>query len=151
MKNRDQGRENCEEHWVGLDVSKRTFDAALAGPNQRFPSTPLRALPWKALPRTREGVVAFLAWLNDQVLKRKVRVIMEATGQYLSWRSRAKWLQRPKHQRHQMSPLRHQPSWQSWSGNASSQSNIHSLIEPSPSPVMICCAVGSISQQLTSE
>ena len=69
-------------HWVGLDVSKRTFDAALAGPDQRFPSTPLRALPWKAFPRTRSGVKEFLAWLDDHAPKGKARVIMETTGRY---------------------------------------------------------------------
>ena len=75
-------RNESKDYWVGLDVSKQTFDAALAGPEQRFPSTPVRALPWKAFPRTREGVVAFLAWLDEQVLKRRARVVMEATGKY---------------------------------------------------------------------
>ena len=69
-------------HWVGLDVSKRTFDAALAGPEQRYPSTPLRALPWRAFPRTRTGVRSFLAWVDEQVQGKSVRVVMEATGQY---------------------------------------------------------------------
>ncbi len=82
MKSTDQGRRNREEHWVGLDVSKATFDAALALSDQRFPSTPIRTLPWKAFPRTREGVAAFLAWLNERVPKARVRVIMEATGKY---------------------------------------------------------------------
>ena len=82
MKNTVQGKRNREEHWVGLDVSKGTFDAALALSDQRFPSTPLRMLPWKAFPRTREGVAAFLAWLKAQAPKEKVRVIMEATGKY---------------------------------------------------------------------
>jgi transposase len=50
--------------------------------DQRFPSTPVRALPWKTFPRTREGVAAFLVWLNERVPKAKVRVIMEATGKY---------------------------------------------------------------------
>ena len=82
MEKTVQGRGNREEHWVGLDVSKATFDAALALSDQRFPSTPVRALPWKSFPRTREGVVAFLAWLKEQAPKEKVRVVMEATGKY---------------------------------------------------------------------
>lgn len=85
MKSGDQGRGHREAHWVGLDVSKRTFDAALALSDQRFPSTPLRALSWKAFPRTRVGVAAFLAWLDVQVPSAErgsVRVVMEATGQY---------------------------------------------------------------------
>jgi len=69
-------------HWVGLDVSKNTFDAALAGPDQRYPSTPLRELSWKAFPRTRSGVKEFLAWLDGHAPKGKARVIMEATGRY---------------------------------------------------------------------
>jgi len=70
---------------VGLDVSKATFDAAVAGPDQRFPSTLLRALPWKAFPRTRAGVRLFLRWLKEQTSQYEhegVRVVMEATGQY---------------------------------------------------------------------
>ena len=51
-----QERNHREAHWVGLDVSKATFDAALALWDQRFPSTPVRALPWRTFPRTREGV-----------------------------------------------------------------------------------------------
>ena len=77
-----QERNHREAHWVGLDVSKATFDAALALWDQRFPSTPVRALPWRTFPRTREGVAAFLVWLNEHVPKAKVRVIMEATGKY---------------------------------------------------------------------
>jgi len=82
MERTIQGRRNREEHWVGLDVSKATFDAALALSDQRFPSTPVRALPWKSFPRTREGAAAFLVWVNERVPKAKVRVIMEATGKY---------------------------------------------------------------------
>ncbi len=82
MKSTVEGRRSRDAHWVGLDVSKRTFDAALALSDQHFPSTPIRALPWKAFPRTREGVAAFVSWLNEQVPKAKVRVIMEATGKY---------------------------------------------------------------------
>ncbi len=78
MKNTKQRRET-KEHWVRLDVSKRTFDTALAGPEQRYPSTPLRALPWKAFPRTRAGVVSSLAWLDEQAPGRNVRAIMEAS------------------------------------------------------------------------
>ncbi len=32
-------RNESTEYWVGLDVSKQTFDAALAGPGQRFPGS----------------------------------------------------------------------------------------------------------------
>jgi transposase len=82
MKSTIQGKRNREEHWVGLDVSKATFDAALALSDQRFPSTPVRALPWEAFPRSREGVAAFSAWLSEQAPRAKIRVVMEATGKY---------------------------------------------------------------------
>ena len=39
MKSTDQGRRERQEHWVGLDVSKGTFDAALALSEQRYPCT----------------------------------------------------------------------------------------------------------------
>jgi transposase len=71
--------------WVGIDVSKAAFDVALAHPDQRFPSTPLRALPWRTFARSKAGVGEFLAWL-DEVAPRSgrtgVRVVMEATGKY---------------------------------------------------------------------
>ena len=76
---------NGETHWVGLDVSKKTFDAALARSNQRFPSTPVRELPWRAFPRTRAGAGAFLLWLDELLpmsQREAVRVVMESTGQY---------------------------------------------------------------------
>lgn len=82
MEKAVQRSREAVEHWVGLDVSKRTFDAALAGPEQRYPRTPLRALPWRAFPRTRRGVRSFLAWVDEQVQGKSVRVVMEATGQY---------------------------------------------------------------------
>jgi len=36
-------KDESREFWVELDVSKQTFDAALAAPKQRFPATPVRA------------------------------------------------------------------------------------------------------------
>jgi len=72
-------------HWVGLDVSKRFFDAALALRDQRFPSTPLRDLPWKRFERTEQGVRSFVRWLTaltEQVNEAGLRVVMEATGDY---------------------------------------------------------------------
>jgi len=82
MKSTGQGRRDRQEHWVGLDVSKGTFDAALALSEQRYPCTPLRALPWRTFPRTRRGVRSFLAWLDKLAPGKNVRVVMEATGQY---------------------------------------------------------------------
>ena len=78
-------KENTETHWVGMDVSKATFDVALACSGQHFPSTPLRTLPWRSFARTEAGVAQFLAWLDEQLPEEElpqVRGVMEATGNY---------------------------------------------------------------------
>ena len=72
-------------HSIGVDVSKRTFDAALARRGQRFPSTPLRDLPWKTFARTEEGAKECLKWFAASTAKEgeaQVRIVMEATGNY---------------------------------------------------------------------
>jgi transposase len=75
-------------HWVGVDVSKRTFDAGLVRHGQKWPATPLAAVPVGSFARTSVGVNDFLQWLdallaeNDPPLG--VRVVMEATGRYSS-------------------------------------------------------------------
>jgi len=70
------------EHWVGLDVAKASFEAALVRPGQRFPQTPMREFPLATFPRTADGVQAFLAWLDEHVQDAPVRTAMEATGSY---------------------------------------------------------------------
>lgn len=72
-------------HWVGIDTSKKTFDAALVGPGQRFPQTPLRDVPVESFERTREGVTQFLEWLSERLRDEDapaMRAVMEATGPY---------------------------------------------------------------------
>jgi len=74
-----------ESHWAGLDVSKRFFDAAVAGPGQHVANTSLRDLPWKQFPRTKEGATQFVGWLDTCAVAPQaagVRVVMEATGKY---------------------------------------------------------------------
>lgn len=78
--------ENTVIHWVGLDVSKKTFDAGFVRSGQKYPATDLCDVPARAFERSREGVVCFLDWLselteNDEEQSR-VRVAMEATGKY---------------------------------------------------------------------
>ena len=71
--------------WIGVDVSKATFDAALWG-HQDF-----QKMATAAFPRTEEGVRAFRTWAlahgGDAV-----GVVMEATGCYSQELGR--WLQR---------------------------------------------------------
>ncbi len=80
--NQKNGKAEREGYWVGLDVSKKAFDAAVAGPDERYPSTPLRALPWHAFPRTQKGGASFLNWLDMFAQQGGARVVMEATGTY---------------------------------------------------------------------
>lgn len=76
--------------WSGLDVSKASFDAALAVPRPDGEARDLRELPVKSFDRTAEGVRAFLDWADahlDGVAASgervpTVRVVMEATGRY---------------------------------------------------------------------
>lgn len=76
--------------WLGLDVSKATFDAALDRPHPDGEARDLRDLPVGTFARTPEGVREFLAWadarLSDDAAPDQprpiVRVVMEATGRY---------------------------------------------------------------------
>ena len=71
--------------WIGVDVSKATFDAALWG-HQDF-----QRMATAAFPRTEEGALAFRTWAlahGGPV----VGVVMEATGCYSQELGR--WLQR---------------------------------------------------------
>jgi transposase len=71
------------EHWVGLDVAKAGFDAALVRPGQRYPQTPMREIPFTSFQRTQEGVQALLTWLDELTdHSEEVRVVMECTGGY---------------------------------------------------------------------
>ena len=73
-------------HWIGIDTAKKTFDAGLVHPGQRFPETPLRAIPAQSFTRSPEGAKKFVAWMRDQLKgfseTPRVRVVMEATGVY---------------------------------------------------------------------
>ena len=73
-------------YWVGADVAKKTFDAALVRPGQHYPSTPLREVPVATFARSAEGVEAFLSWtagqLQDMSAPVSMRRVMEATGRY---------------------------------------------------------------------
>lgn len=79
-------------HWIGLDVSKATFDAAWLSCSESAPAKHLAGLPAKAFARTPQGVGKFLAWLDarlaaemtkpESLAKAPVRCVMEATGRY---------------------------------------------------------------------
>lgn len=79
----DVSREQEACWYIGLDVSKATFDAGLLAPGQHFPATPLSALPAAKFKRNEEGVQQLLKWLDKHCPSDvPVRVVMEATGRY---------------------------------------------------------------------
>jgi len=73
-------------YWMGIDVAKETFDAALVRPGQHFVPEQLRDVPVQTFSRDPRGVKQFLAWmgklLKDEPRAPKVRAVMEATGMY---------------------------------------------------------------------
>jgi len=73
-------------HWIGLDVSKRSFEAALARDGWKYPSTRLCELPTRSFERSEKGVESFVRWANglnkDEAEPSRMRVVMEATGRY---------------------------------------------------------------------
>jgi len=68
--------------WIGLDVAKRTFDAAVHPAWQPGVNVPFSALPKQSFPRTGEGVAQLLSWLDAMEQEGEVRAVMEATGRY---------------------------------------------------------------------
>lgn len=74
---------SSEIYWLGADVAKRTFDAAIVAPGQHYPETSLREVPAATFPRTPEGVERFLLWMRQHVGDdMALRLVMEATGVY---------------------------------------------------------------------
>ncbi len=75
------------EHWVGLDVGKEMFDAALLRPgvNAHAPGG-LSLLPASSFSRTENGTADFIRWLDAQLgaaaEECMVRCVMESTGRY---------------------------------------------------------------------
>ncbi len=70
-------------YWLGIDVAKDTFQAALACAGQKWPATPLRELPVNQFSRTAEGVTALLDWLEPLLQSDgPIGVVMESTGKY---------------------------------------------------------------------
>ena len=72
-------------HWVGIDVAKGTFDAAVASPGQHANAATFKQLPVASFDRTPEGAQQFTGWLRKHVPAQRplpVRAVMEATGVY---------------------------------------------------------------------
>jgi transposase len=67
--------------WMGIDVAKQTFDAAIWMPGEAAEQRSARTLPKKSFPRTADGVAACLAWARSYVTE-ALGAVMEATGKY---------------------------------------------------------------------
>ena len=76
------GKKNSSTWWVGLDVAKLTFEAAVHPPWHPGLEVPFSDLRRQGFSRTREGVGKMLAWLDGVELEGGVRAVMEATGNY---------------------------------------------------------------------
>jgi transposase len=74
--------------WLGIDVSKGTFDSALLTPDMQRDMATWRKMPAKHFPRTPEGVKACCEWAVSLLRgiasapRPSIRVVMEATGKY---------------------------------------------------------------------
>lgn len=73
-------------HWVGIDVSKASFNAAFIRDGQRWPHVKSAQIPQGAFERTAQGASEFAQWLDTLMLNEQhppqVRALMEATGRY---------------------------------------------------------------------
>lgn len=75
-------------HWVGIDVSKPFFDAALLSWPDQEARAAVREFPAARFPRTKAGAEEFVTWLEgllgEAIDAVETRVVMEATGKYSS-------------------------------------------------------------------
>lgn len=75
-------------HWVGMDVSKPFFDAALLSQADQEIGAAVREFPALRFPRTKAGTEEFVTWLEgllgEEIETLETRVVMEATGKYSS-------------------------------------------------------------------
>jgi len=84
MNKQDARKTPQDGPWIGADVCKKTFDAALVRAGQKYPATPLANVPVQSFARTPSGVNDFLQWMDALVGSDDAapRVVMEATGRY---------------------------------------------------------------------
>jgi len=68
--------------WMGIDVAKKTFDAAVWTPLEPGEERSSRTLPTHSFPRTPDGVAACLAWARPYAANSPLSAVMEATGKY---------------------------------------------------------------------
>lgn len=67
--------------WIGLDVGKSTFYAAIDVSNARVKPT-VEKIPTKEFTRTKTGTASFLKWQSQIITDQQAAILMEATGCY---------------------------------------------------------------------
>jgi transposase len=66
--------------WIGIDVAKASFDAALCAPGTTVHS--FTSVPVQTFPRTLTGIQQLIAWAQRTAPGLPLRAVMEATGRY---------------------------------------------------------------------
>jgi transposase len=85
---KDYNMNEQKQHWVGIDVAKDTFDAALVFYGHHYSPEQIRKVPVKTFTRSVQGVGQFLKWIDgltkqhSEMNPASVRVVMESTGKY---------------------------------------------------------------------
>ncbi len=72
-------------HWIGIDVSKQTFDAAWCHPEYCDTRLPLSEYPCSSFPRSEVGAAQLLEWLQEICSTQDwlpAGIVMESTGRY---------------------------------------------------------------------
>ena len=75
-------RAETPQAWVGCDVAKATFDAALWTRPETGRPRELKELPVRSFERSPAGVRACVEWVAARLGHGDFRVVMEATGKY---------------------------------------------------------------------
>jgi transposase len=68
--------------WIGIDVAKRNFDAALCVVDSQDDPRAFLNAPARTFPRTPHGCAELVTWVEQQVSDGPARATMEATGRY---------------------------------------------------------------------
>lgn len=74
--------EEKKHAWVGLDVGKSSFFAAVDMLDDNGDKKPLESLPVKEFKLTEVGSCSFLKWLSDLFEGYRFSIVMESTGSY---------------------------------------------------------------------
>jgi len=76
-------KDNFPRYWIGLDIAKASFDAAVVETGRRYEGAAITAIKVKRFSRTPQGIADLVQWLRSRGVERgEGRCCMEATGSY---------------------------------------------------------------------